>query len=101
MAQNNMGDLPDGWVILPGGGIVPDKMNRATGWQGDRDSVNTAQIMAAHRAMSRAVATYREVSARAFVPGADLVAVVRDTIRAADVVAECWRQFTEVTGGEL
>lgn len=101
MAQDNTGDLPEGWVTLPGGGIVPAKMNRATGWQGDRDSVNTAEIMAAHRAMSRAVATYREVSARAFVPGADLVAVVRDTIRAADVVAECWQQFTEVTGGEL
>lgn len=100
MAQNMSGDTPEGWVTLPGGGIVPAKMNRATGWQGDRDVTNTAGIIAAHRAMSRAVATYREVSARAFVPDADLVAVVRDTIKAADVMAECWQQFTEITGGE-
>lgn len=95
----NQAQTPDGWVTLPGGGIVPEKLNRATGWQGDRDVTNTAQMIAARRAMVRAVVTYREVSARMFVPGVDMAEAMMATVRAADVVMECWTQFDEITGG--
>lgn len=99
MAENATPATPAGWVTLPGGGIVPASMDRATGWGGDRDSVNTAEVTEARRAVALAVTEYRRASARLYTEQADMVADLIIAIGKADTMAEAWDRFAEVTGG--
>lgn len=90
--------VADGWVRLPGGGIVPPHVTNPAGFAGDRDSVNTAEVIAARRAMERAVSNYHRVCRHLYRPGVDMASAMAEAVKAADVMAECWHTFTEVTG---
>lgn len=93
-------NMPDGWVTLPGGGIVPPALAaRVTGWGGDRDSTDIPKITEARTAMAEAVTAYHVAYGHMLADGADMVASMVAVIAKADAMAEAWHKFTEVTGG--
>lgn len=92
-------NLPEGWVTLPGGGIVPAKLDRPTGWQADRDTVNTAEVIAARKAMNDATLAYSAATAKLYAPdNATMVADMVTVIAKADAMVEAWNRFVEATG---
>lgn len=92
-------NLPEGWVTLPGGGIVPAKLDRETGWGEDRDSRNMSDIAEARKAMNAATLAYAAATAKLYAP--DNTTMVADMVTAigkADAMVEAWHRFAEATG---
>lgn len=92
-------NLPEGWVTLPGGGIVPAKLNRETGWGEDRDSRNMSDIAEARKAMNDATLAYAAACAKLYTEEANMVADLIIAIGKADAMVEAWHRFAEATGG--
>lgn len=93
------GEVPPGWVRLPSGGIVPPVLaGRMAGWQADRDTVNTAEVIRARAAMVDAVTAYQGAHAAMMAEGADMAAAMVDVIAKADTMAKAWHRFAEATG---
>lgn len=89
-----------GWVRLPGGGLVPPNVTNPNGWQADRDTVNTAEVTTARKAMSDATLAYAAATAKLYAPdNTTMVADMVTVIAKADAMVEAWHRFAEATGG--
>jgi hypothetical protein len=89
---------PDGWVMLPGGGIVPAKLDRPTGWGDDRDTINVTRITTAREAVVRAVKNYDDaVKAILAAPSPTPESLVAALVK-GNAVSDAWHKFTEATG---
>lgn len=97
--RNRVAAPPDGWVTLPGGGVVPAKSDRPTGWGDDRDTLNIARITRARTAMAEAVTAYQAAVADMYAEArGDMADLMVEAVRRADVMADAWHKFTEATG---
>lgn len=97
----DLGRIPttEGWVTLPGGGIVPANRARETGWGDDRDAVNTARIEAARQAMADAVTAYHVAYGKLTVAEifGDMGEAMVGVIAKAEAVVKAWAEFEEAT----
>lgn len=81
-------NLPEGWVTLPGGGIVPAKLDRATGWQADRDTVNTSALIHALAEVDRTAKLFADCT-----DGEESLAYACD-------FHEAWTAYRVLIGGD-
>lgn len=79
--------MGEGWVILPGGGIVPTKLDRQAGWLADEDRDSTL------------AARLRELVTSLDVLTADYVRGGVDPKDGADRMAQLWINIRKITQG--
>lgn len=90
------GIVPDGWVRLPTGAILPAKIAENNfGWGDDRDVINTGRTIITRQAIIDARAAYAAARDAIMADDADMAARMADAIRAADALASAWDAFTD------
>lgn len=98
------GEVPEGWVRLPEGGILPAKLaERVIGWGDDRDPKGPLRVARVRREMAQAVTEYHvakgRLEARTAAGFGDLIAETMNVLSRAEGMAVAWQAYSDATGG--